>query len=347
MSCAAARLVLLDRRGRAAQEDGKARGGAMAGSDDIAAPAPRIGLALGAGGARGWCHIGAIRALEAMGLRPDVVAGCSMGALVGAAHAGGKLDALEDWALSLTARGVLRYLDMRLFRGGLVEGQEVARLMADIGLPQRVGALDRPFAAVATDLATGEELWLREGDLTAAVRASLSIPGVFNPYPYGERWLLDGALCNPVPVALARAMGADVVIAIDPNATAGRPLWSPSAPEEPSQTLLSRVAQFEMLPRMLRGFLNAQLAETPPAEAAAEPRPPNYFTVVGVAIDIMQLAILRHRLAEDPPEALLEADLKHMGILELNRAAEAIAHGRAMVEARAGALRALAAAPAG
>lgn len=303
----------------------------------MAEGAGRIGLALGSGGARGWSHIGVIRALEELGIDIAAVAGCSMGAVVGAAHAGGRLDALEDWARSLTATGVLRYIDMRLFRGGLVEGQQVMRLLKTLELPGDIADLAMPFGTVATDLATGAEIWFRDGDLATAVRASLSVPGVFSPYPHGEKWLLDGALVDPVPVALARALGAETVIAVDPNATAGRPLWSPEARNEASQTILARIAQLEVLPRALRGMLGPA-----DAEAAQATRPPNYFDVVGTAIDIMQVAILRARLAEDPPAALIETDLKGIGILELHRADEAIAEGYDRTMAQADALRALA-----
>lgn len=298
---------------------------------------PKIGLALGSGGARGWCHIGAIRELDRIGIRPAVVAGCSMGAIVAAAHAGGRLDALEDWARSLTATSVLGYIDMRLSGGGIVEGQEVARLLTDLGLPDRIEDLDLPFATVATDLATGEEVWFTEGDLATAVRASLSLPGVFSPYPHADRWLLDGALCNPVPVSLATRIGAEQVIAIDPNATGGRPVWPAQIAQSDSQTLMARIAQFEMLPEKLRDWM---AADAEPEESL--PRPPTYLEVVNTTLDIMQIKILEERLRSDPPDVFLEADLKHVGILELNRAEEAIDHGRDLVRAQEDALRALA-----
>jgi NTE family protein len=324
----------------------------MAGTSRTDGPAPRIGLALGAGGARGWCHIGVLAALDDLGLRPSVVAGCSMGALVGAAIAGGRVDALSHWARTLTARGVLRYMDMRIFRGGLVEGGQITNLLERIGLPERIEDLALPYAAVATDLQSGGELWFRSGPLNPAVRGSTAVPGVFNPYYHDGRWLIDGALINPVPVSAARALGADVVIAIDPNATCGRPMWSPAVPERASQTLMSRIARMRMVPRILQGVMSVDPSAPAPAEMPALPeadaeqapsadRPPGYFEVLGTAIDIMQVSILQQRLARDPPEIRLDADLKHVGILELYRADEAIAHGHDMVMARADELRAL------
>lgn len=298
--------------------------------------APRIGLALGSGGARGWCHLGVLRGLEDLGIRPAAVAGCSMGAVVGAACAGGRLDALEAWARALSMTGVLGYIDMRLSGGGIVEGAEIARLLHEIGLPERIEDLDMPFGTVATDLESGDEVWFTEGDLATAVRGSLSIPGVFRPYPHGRRWLLDGALCNPVPVTLASRLAVDRVIAVDPNATGARPMWEATPPQPPAQTVLARVAQIELLPEMLRNWFSA-----PADETGAQRRTPGYLEVVGTAIDIMQVKLLEQRLRADPPDVFLEADLKHIGILDLHRAAEAIDHGRAMVDDHADALRAL------
>lgn len=306
---------------------------------------PRIGFALGSGGARGWCHLGAIRALADLGLVPDVVSGCSMGALVGAACAAGRLDALEAWAGSLTATGVLGYIDMRIGGGGLMDGQELGGLLADLGLPDRIEDLALPFGTVATDLATGDEVRFTDGDLLSAVRASLSVPGLFRPQPVGSRLLLDGALVDPVPVALAAHLGAEVIIAIDPNATCGRPFWTPQAPTAPAQTIFARLMQFQMLPAALRSWM----APSPPAapevtsdSAEGQGPPPGYFEVVGTAIDIMQVKVLEGRLHAHPPDILLEADLKEIGILELQKAQQAIDHGRAMVEARADDLRKIA-----
>ncbi|PWR01697.1 patatin [Meridianimarinicoccus roseus] len=301
---------------------------------------PRIGVALGSGGARGWAHLGVLAALAERGIRPDIVTGASMGALVGAAAAGDRLDALEAWCRRLQNATVLRYIDMRIAGGGLVAGQEVARMLRKIGLPDRIEDLPLPFGAVATDLETGAEVALTRGPIAGAVRSSLAIPGVFSPHWHDGRWLLDGALCDPVPVRLARALGAEVVIAIDPNASCGKPLWHAQTPEAPGQTLLSRVGMAEVLPKAWRGMLPGAEdgAEAEDASTAPSSQPPGYFQVVSTAIDIMQVHILRQRLAQNPPDLLLEADLKHVGILELHRAPEAMEHGRALVDRHATAL---------
>ncbi|MFX1761754.1 patatin-like phospholipase family protein [Paraburkholderia sp. A1RI-2L] len=177
---------------------------------------PRVGLVLGGGAARGWAHIGAIRALEEAGIKPDVVCGTSIGALVGAVYANGDLDWLEEWVGKLTWQTVVRLLDLR-FSGGLLGGRKVIDLFAKQFNGRTIDDLAIPFAAVATELDTGREVWLRDGGVVDAVRASIAIPGLFTPIWHDGVWLVDGGLSNPVPVSAARAMRADTVIAIDLN----------------------------------------------------------------------------------------------------------------------------------
>ena len=175
---------------------------------------PRIGLALGGGVARGWAHIGALRALRRYGIEPDVIAGSSVGALVGGAHLAGRLSALEDWARKLTRIKIVSYLDLKLSSGGLIGGTHlVAEMMRHIG-DVKIEDLPAPFVAVSTDLVTGHEMWLREGSLVEAMRASFSLPGVFPPVKIDNQWLVDGALVNPVPVSVCRALGCQMVIAV-------------------------------------------------------------------------------------------------------------------------------------
>jgi NTE family protein len=176
---------------------------------------PRLGLALGGGSARGWAHIGVIRALEERGLRAEVLVGASVGALVAASHAGGRLDALEQWVRALTQREVWRLVDANLRGGGVMTGNRLMdAIAASVGDPL-IEELELGFAAVATDLHTGEEVWIREGPVMAAVRASSGVPGLFTPSWYLDRWLIDGGVVNPLPVSVCRALGADLVIAVD------------------------------------------------------------------------------------------------------------------------------------
>ena len=179
---------------------------------------PKIGIALGSGGGRGWCHIGALRALAEEGIEPDVVAGCSMGALVGAAYIAGELDALEQWAYSVNWRKVAGFLDVNLASGGLIEGKRIVAFLNTIKKDAPIESFEKPFMAIASDLQTGREVWLDKGSILDAVRASIALPGIISPMHLEGKWLLDGGMTNPVPVSACRAMGADIVIAINPNA---------------------------------------------------------------------------------------------------------------------------------
>lgn len=289
---------------------------------------PTIGLALGSGGARGWCHIGVIRGLEEIGVRPDVIAGTSMGALVGAAYAGGRLDALEEWVTNLTTPGFLRLMDVSLRSGGLVEARQIEVMLKDIGLPGQIEELERPFTAVATDMQTGREIWLDRGPAYPAVRGSVGIPGVMSPLKYEGRWLLDGGLTNPVPVSPLRAMGAEVLIAVNPNAKARGRIWRPKEPKPRGDTWITSVMPDGLLETLGIG----------PGAAPPEAKP-GYFDVLSAAIDVMTETIARARMAGEPPDILLNANFTDLTVLELYRGAEAIAEGRRMVEAQADRIR--------
>lgn len=177
----------------------------------------KIGLALGGGAARGWAHIGVIRALEAEGIKADMICGTSMGALVGAAYASGEFDRFENWVSHLSMIDVLGFLDITL-NGGLLKGDKLMEFFIKNFSDRPISELSMPFAAVATNLQTGAEEWLRSGSLAQAVRASIALPGLLTPTVLDGKTLVDGGLVNPVPVSLARAMGADIVIAVDLNA---------------------------------------------------------------------------------------------------------------------------------
>lgn len=288
---------------------------------------PKIGLALGSGGARGWCHIGVIRALDALGVRPDVVAGTSIGALVGAACAGGRLDALEDWVRGLTTPGFLKLMDVSLRSGGLVEARQIEVMLKEIGLPDQIEELDLPFTAVATDMQTGREIWLDRGPTYPAVRASVGIPGVMSPLNYENRWLLDGGLTNPVPVSPLRAMGAEVLIAVNPNAKERGRIWRPKEPKPRNPWIAS------MVPEGLHDVLGID------PNGARPGAKPGYFDVLSAAIDVMTDTIARTRMAGEPPDILLNAGFTDLTVLELYRGAEAIAEGKRMVEAQADRIR--------
>lgn len=292
----------------------------------------RIGLALGSGSARGWAHIGVIDSLIEAGIEPDIVCGTSMGALVGAAYVAGRLSELRQWAETATWRKIARLTDVRLSGGGLISGRQVVAFLQDLGIKEPIESYAARYAAVATDLATGREVWLQSGPIHEAVRASIALPGIFSPTRMGERWLLDGGLSNPIPVSVCRALGADVIIAVNLNGDLlGRRF---TEPEPPADTVPSRVSG-EVVRRLL-GRLPAPFhrkAETATASAPPEDTPaPGYFDVLTTSINIMQDHITRTRLAGEPPHVMLVPRLRSIGLMEFNRAPEAIAEGRACVE---------------
>jgi len=279
---------------------------------------PKIGFALGAGSARGWAHIGVLRALQSEGVKPDLIAGCSVGALVGAAFAASRLDQLEAWALAFDWRSMLRMIDIRL-RGGLIKGERVTDFFRQELVESEFSELAIPFAAVATDLHSGQEIWLREWKVSDAVRASIAVPGLFRAVLREGRYLIDGGVVNPVPVSLARAMGADIVIAVDVGSDiVGR---HARRKREDSNTQTGRHRLLgKLFPRR----------DGAPAEGETG-APPSMLEALMGSIDVMQVRIARSRLAGEPPDVLLTPRLAHLGSLDYHRAAIAIAEGREAV----------------
>jgi len=284
---------------------------------------PRLGLALGGGAARGWAHIGVIRALEAAGIRPDMVCGTSIGALVGAAYAGGELDRFERWVMEMGIRELISFLDLRL-SGGVIKGERLMEFLRRNFVDRPIEELALPFAAVATALGTGSEVWLRSGSTIEAVRASSALPGLFPPVRRDGQVLADGALVNPVPVSLARAMGAEIVIAVDLSSDLLGPRVHADPPPdaEPSGPIGEWMRRLQ---ESLGGFM--------PTRSPEEERLPSMLEVVASSISIMQVRITRSRMAGDPPEAVVAPRLAHLGLLDFHRAKEAIEEGRRAVEA--------------
>lgn len=278
--------------------------------DGGAGGAPRlkrsIGLALGSGVARGWAHIGVLAELEDAGLAPDIVCGSSIGAVVGGAFAAGKLPEMEEFARSTTLRRMFGMLDVSL-GGGLFGGKRLeARLAQSLG-GMKIETLPRRFAAVATEVGTGHEIWLSRGDLVTAMRASYALPGVFEPVRMDGRWLFDGALTNPVPITACRALGADLVIAVNLNAdSVGR-----------GTVIQDHVRLQGDEPTSARGRMIAGGGGSL-----------GMATVMVDAFNITQDRITRSRLAGDPPDIMLPVKVGRIGLFEFHRADEAIALGR-------------------
>lgn len=287
---------------------------------------PRIGLVLGAGGARGWAHIGVLKALDGHGIKPDVICGCSIGALVGASYVTKHLDSLETLARSLTTSRVLRYFDVSLRGGGLIEGRWVVEFLRENVDDTAIENASAIYGAVATDLASGRETWLTSGSIIDAVRASIAVPGLLTPIQIRGRWHVDGAVVNPLPVSLCRALGADVIIGVNLNGTLmGRPdIMTASGGELAEQPVASSSGTSSWLEWMGYG----RGAGTAPStlESTAAKRP-SYHEVVSQTFFLVQDFVSRVRLAADPVDLLITPDTTNIAWLEFNRATEAIEAG--------------------
>ena len=290
---------------------------------------PRIGLALGGGAARGWAHIGVIKTLGAAGIVPDVVAGTSIGAVVGGCFLAGQLDELERFATSLTRRRILNYLDFNLAGTGLINGGRLVELLDRHIGDQTIEKLPRPFAAVATEVGSGHEVWLRRGALVEAMRASYALPGIFPPVRINQRWLFDGALVNPIPVSVCRALGARYVIAVNLNAdmsSRGTVVQDPGYHGEPEGEAAERDEGPQASNGNVRSLLRRQWFGS-----EKDPRP-GISTVLVDALNIVQDRIARSRLAGDPPDAVVSPRLSGIGPFDFHRAHELIARGSAAAQ---------------
>jgi NTE family protein len=294
---------------------------------------PVIGLALGGGAARGFAHIGIVRTLVAHGIVPNVVVGTSIGAVVGGAYAAGHLDRLEDWARSLQPRNILSYLDIRLNASGLIGGTKLAaELEAAMG-PSLIEDLPIKFATVATEVRTGHEIWLTHGRIVDAMRASYALPGIFAPVLVGDRWLVDGALVNPVPVSAARAFGAEIVIAANLSSDVfAHSTTIYSHGPAPGAAMATTPEVMDPAPPK-RGFGKFFSAErTVKREFFGAAGRPGISTIMVDAFNIMQDRITRARLAGDPPDLLISPRVGQIGWFDFHRADDLIAHGARAAE---------------
>ena len=296
---------------------------------------PRIGLALGGGAARGWAHIGALEVLMEAGFAPQVIAGTSIGAVVGGCYAAGKLDELKAFATGLTKRRVVGLMDFHIGGSGLISGGKLKRLLERDLANLRLEDLQQRFVAISTELGTGHEIWLTHGPLIEALRASYALPGIFDPVKLGGRWLMDGALVNPVPVTAARALGADIVICINlNNDLAGRGTVIQSHGSEPDRELIEEIVpelEVRPSPSWFNGITGAARRVRRMVGRPNESRP----GLAGVMIDafnITQDRISRSRLAGDPPDVMLGPRLGKVGLFDFHRAEEIIQLGRQAAE---------------
>lgn len=284
----------------------------------------KIGLALGGGAARGWSHIGVLRALEEAGIRPSIIAGTSIGAVVGGCYAARHLDEIEAFARELTRRRVWGFLDFNLAGTGLITGGRLTERLIDTVGGRRMQDLDIAFTAVATEIGTGHEIWLSQGGLANAIRASYALPGIFKPVKIRGRWLFDGALVNPVPISVCRAMGARYVIAVNLNfdlssrGTLAPQVEFDTGPDEDADAIDPAVPTVRD-----GGGFNARRLLQRQLFGRGE-NVPGISTVMVEAFNIVQDRIARSRLAGDPPDAMISPRLHGINLFDFHRAAELI-----------------------
>ncbi|MBX3553133.1 MAG: patatin-like phospholipase family protein [Pseudolabrys sp.] len=287
---------------------------------------PSIGLALGGGAARGFAHIGVMRALRAHGIEPDVIVGTSIGAVVGGCYAAGQFDNFEEWARGLNFRGMLGYFDLSLSRAGLISGTQLARrLEAALGTTH-IEDLKIRFAAIATEISTGHEIWLTHGRLVDALRASYALPGIFTPVRIGGRWLVDGALVNPVPVSAARSLGARLVIAVNLNSE----MFARGATVSThgSDDFDEQAHALETESGGLRSLFGGKRALRRQFLGGS----PSIPTVMVEAFNVMQDRITRARLAGEPPDVTIAPRIAPVGWFDFHRAEDAIRIGEEATE---------------
>lgn len=297
------------------------------GATKPAPPSGGIALALGGGAARGWAHIGVLRAFDEAGIPISMIAGTSIGALVGGCYLAGKMDELEDFARSLTKTGILRFMDFALRGSGLIAGDRLAKRMAPHLIDVKIEELDRPFIAIATDIQNGHEIWLHDGPIIDAIRASYALPGVFQPVVHNGRLMVDGALVNPVPVSACRTYESDMVIAVNLNAeTFGRGTVIRSSHYDNNASVSGNGVE-SAEERASESWIPFMGQKRKAAKSASTAIKIGLTGVMMESFDIIQDRISRSRLAGDPPDYTIRPRLKNIGMADFHMADEAISLG--------------------
>ena len=280
---------------------------------------------MGSGSSRGWAHIGIIQALSEIGIEPDIVCGCSIGSVVGASYLAGNMDALEQWVCSLTQTELVKFFEFNLSLRGFVDGARLQTFFTKYICEENTQFNDLPkkFATVSTDLETGREIWFTEGQVLHSVWASISLPGLFPPIQNQGRWLVDGGLVNPVPVSVCRALGAEIVIAVNLNADiVGKHSIKRKRNEgEEGDDIFSTIK------KSMKNYSGLFFKRTNGKDS-----PPNLLDAIASSMNITQDRITRSRMAGEPPDILLSPKLAHIGLLEFHRAKEAIQEGKDCVK---------------
>ena len=284
----------------------------------------KVGLALGSGSSRGWSHIGILNALSALGITPDIICGTSIGSLVGASYVSAKLEKLEAWACSLTKFETARFFEINTSLTGFVNKDRLHYFLNENVASDKdvIEGLAKVYAAVSTNLETGREIWLTKGSLLQAVWASISLPGLFPAIRNNNRWLVDGGLVNPVPVSVCRALGADIVIAVNLNGDiVGKHFDKSKRIKKQNDSVGGKITE------LVRDYTGSLFSTSRDSE-----QPPSLLEAIAGSVNITQDRITRSRMAGDPPDIVLLPKLSHIGLLEFYRASEAIREGEKCVQ---------------
>lgn len=284
----------------------------------------KLGIALGSGSARGWSHIGILKALAEQGIHPDIVCGTSIGALVGASYVSDNIEKLEAWVCSLTKFDIARFFEVNRSFNGFVNQERLHHFLNQYvaGDNVLIESLNKKYASVSTELLTGREVWHSEDAIINAVWASISLPGLFPAINNNDRWLVDGGLVNPVPVSVCKALGADVIIAVNLNGD----IVGKHLDNKVMQTLEPNNGFTQKITNLVKEYTHSLLPIV-----NNDNQPPGLFDAIASSINITQDRITRSRLAGDPPDILLTPKLADLGLLEFYRASEAISEGEKCV----------------
>ncbi len=292
----------------------------------------KVGLVLGSGSSRGWAHIGVIEALQDAGIPIHLVAGCSVGGFVGAIFASGGLEQLKRYVMDMDGESMFSFSDLTLIRSGLLDGDKKLRELFCMHSDKKdFNELEIPLKVVAADMHSGDQVVLDSGDLLKALRASMSYPGLFAPTFHKNRWLIDGGVVDPVPVGVARAMGADIVIAVNLDSelvsrrrhekfSAVSEQKPPQIKNEIRNEFLSKLAsRYEAMEKTIRDRLELQKKK--------EPSPPGTREVINAAIQLMQDRITRVNFAVNPSDILIKPRLGDLKMLDYDQVEHAIEEG--------------------
>ncbi|MBV1873271.1 MAG: patatin-like phospholipase RssA [Gammaproteobacteria bacterium] len=294
---------------------------------------PKIGLALGSGSARGWSHIGVIQELEKADIVPDIVCGSSIGSIVAAAYANNRLQHLEQGIQQLSPWNMLKFFELSINTRGFIDNKRLNSFIEEYvcNADQLIENLPKKFSTVATELRTGREIWFEQGPIIDSIWASFALPGLFSPVNYRGKWLVDGGLVNPVPISLCRALGADLVIAVNLNGDLvghRSQMQNHSLEAATTDTPKTESTVMDALSLLVKKTSSSLLSFDYENNTEA----PSLLENMASSINITQDFITRSRMAGDPPDVMLSPRLANIGLLEFDRGHEAIEEGRNCVK---------------